>query len=172
MVQVPSIGRRSVPFAPTHHVPCHSLRLFAQESTRERTVATPANTLANRISYVLGLNGPSFYLDTACSSSLTALHLALNAINAGECEAALVGGCQLNTKSVYLVDRGLMYTDRYIQVCLIGNSIQMRGFWPRMTFANLLTRTRMGKLAIFFCPSSQRLCSTVSSKAKAPLWSY
>lgn len=84
--------------------PYHSLRLFIQGTARERTVATPANTLANRVSYVLGLNGPSLYLDTACSSSLTALHLALNAINAGECEAALVGGCQLNTKSVYLVD--------------------------------------------------------------------
>jgi len=72
---------------------------------RERTVATPANTLANRVSYVLGLNGPSLYLDTACSSSMTAFHLAINAINAGDCEAALVGGCQLNTKSVYLIDR-------------------------------------------------------------------
>ena len=70
----------------------------------ERTVATLPNTLADRISYVLGLNGPSIYLDTACCSSLTAFHLALNAINGGECEAALVGGCQLNTKSVCLID--------------------------------------------------------------------
>lgn len=77
---------------------------FPQESMGERTVATLPNTLANRISYILGLNGPSLYLDTACSSSFTAFHLALNSINGGECEAALVGGCQLNTKSVRLVD--------------------------------------------------------------------
>lgn len=94
-------GRR--PLSSLITSPNHSLRLPIQETTRDRTVATAANTLANRVSYVLGLNGPSLYVDTACSSSLTALHLALNAINAGECEAALVGGCQLNTKSVSLV---------------------------------------------------------------------
>ena len=70
----------------------------------ERAIATLPNTVANRVSHVLGLNGPSIYLDTACSSSLTALHLALDAINGGGCEAALVGGCQLNTKSGFLPD--------------------------------------------------------------------
>lgn len=51
--------------------------------------------LANRISYTLGLTGPSFTLDTACSSSMYALDAAFNAIRSGECEAALVCGSNL-----------------------------------------------------------------------------
>lgn len=51
--------------------------------------------LANRISYTLGLTGPSFTLDTACSSGMFALDSAFNAIRSGECEAALVCGANL-----------------------------------------------------------------------------
>ncbi|WP_344593358.1 SDR family NAD(P)-dependent oxidoreductase [Streptomyces violaceusniger] len=50
------------------------------------------SVLANRVSFLLGLHGPSEPLDTACSSSLTAVHRAVQAIRAGECEAALAGG--------------------------------------------------------------------------------
>lgn len=52
--------------------------------------------IANRISNHLDLLGPSIPMDTACSSTLTAMHLAVQAISNGDCEAALVGGCQLN----------------------------------------------------------------------------
>ncbi|KAJ7214322.1 hypothetical protein GGX14DRAFT_550479 [Mycena pura] len=52
--------------------------------------------LSNRISYALDLTGPSVTLDTACSSSLTALHLAISAIERGDCIAALVGAAQIN----------------------------------------------------------------------------
>ncbi|KAJ6463074.1 hypothetical protein DFH09DRAFT_1295961, partial [Mycena vulgaris] len=54
------------------------------------------HSIANRISYALDLTGPSIYLDTACSSSLTAIHLAIGAIERGDCVAALVGAAQIN----------------------------------------------------------------------------
>lgn len=57
--------------------------------------------MASRMSYLLGITGPSFHVDTACSSSLTAMHLALQAINNGECEGAIVGGCQINARYVF-----------------------------------------------------------------------
>lgn len=51
--------------------------------------------LANRVSYLLDLRGPSAPIDTACSSSLVALHRAIESIHTGSCEMAIVGGVQV-----------------------------------------------------------------------------
>lgn len=53
------------------------------------------SVLANRISFLLNLHGPSEAIDTACSSSLVALHRAVESIHSGSSEMAIVGGVQV-----------------------------------------------------------------------------
>jgi acyl transferase domain-containing protein/NADP-dependent 3-hydroxy acid dehydrogenase YdfG len=52
--------------------------------------------IANRVSYVLGLQGPSLTLDTGQSSSLVAVQLACESLRRGETSIALAGGVNLN----------------------------------------------------------------------------
>ncbi|MFI0899301.1 SDR family NAD(P)-dependent oxidoreductase [Streptomyces sp. NPDC020983] len=51
--------------------------------------------VANRISWTLGLRGPSLAVDAAQASSLVAVHLACESIRRGECDLALAGGVSL-----------------------------------------------------------------------------
>ena len=51
--------------------------------------------VANRVSYLLDLRGPSEAIDTACSSSLVAIHRAIQSIHQGECSVAIAGGVNL-----------------------------------------------------------------------------
>ena len=54
-----------------------------QQKGRNLTLSGSASSIANRVSYIFNLHGPSLAVDTMCSSSLTALHLACQSLRHG-----------------------------------------------------------------------------------------
>src|SRR5437667_6428111 len=71
------------------------VRMRAEEPDRLNAyfgTGSAMSAAAGRLSYVLGLQGPSLSVDTACSSSLVAVHLACQSLRMGESRVAIVGG--------------------------------------------------------------------------------
>ncbi|CAN5135286.1 hypothetical protein BH11PSE11_BH11PSE11_05040 [soil metagenome] len=68
-----------------------SIDAIAQHSATGRDTGI----IANRVSYLLGLTGPSMTVNTACSSSLVAVHLACRSLRSGESTLAFAGGVNL-----------------------------------------------------------------------------
>jgi acyl transferase domain-containing protein/NADPH:quinone reductase-like Zn-dependent oxidoreductase/acyl carrier protein len=69
------------------------LRMLGDEAIEAYHLSGNALSFApGRLAYVLGLRGPSMAVDAACASSLTTVHLACQALRAGETDLALAGG--------------------------------------------------------------------------------
>ncbi|HEY3366498.1 MAG TPA: SDR family NAD(P)-dependent oxidoreductase [Symbiobacteriaceae bacterium] len=59
-------------------------------------LGTFESIIANRVSHLMDLKGPSIAVNAACASSAVAIHMAKQALLLGECDYALVGGVNLN----------------------------------------------------------------------------
>lgn len=66
--------------------------------------------LCTRVSYKLGLRGPSMTIQTACSTSLVAIQVACRALQRGECDMALAGGVSITFPlgAGYLYQEGMI----------------------------------------------------------------
>ncbi|MGX1885135.1 type I polyketide synthase, partial [Streptomyces sp. NPDC055287] len=68
----------------------------SQAITQHTMAGVNRGVIANRVSYHLGLHGPSLTVDAAQSSSLVAVHLACESLRAGESSMAIAAGVNLN----------------------------------------------------------------------------
>jgi acyl transferase domain-containing protein len=89
-------GSRTGVYVASYHNDYAQLQYADVDGIDLRTLTgTLHSVVANRLSYLLDLRGPSLSLDTACSSSLVAIHLACQSLRFGETDAALAGGVSL-----------------------------------------------------------------------------
>uniref|UniRef100_UPI000592A8D9 type I polyketide synthase n=1 Tax=Nocardiopsis salina TaxID=245836 RepID=UPI000592A8D9 len=70
-------------------------RLLTGAATHHTHTGTQRGMIANRVSYALGLGGPSLTVDSGQSSSLVSVHMAMESLRRGECAQALAGGVNL-----------------------------------------------------------------------------
>ncbi|MBO1414589.1 type I polyketide synthase, partial [Streptomyces sp. FH025] len=68
----------------------------AEAITQHTITGVNRGVIANRVSYFLGLQGPSLTVDAAQSSSLVAVHLACESLRSGESALAVAAGVNLN----------------------------------------------------------------------------
>ncbi|MFB9433091.1 type I polyketide synthase [Streptoalloteichus tenebrarius] len=80
--------------------------------------ANDKDFLPTRVSYKLGLTGPSIAVQTACSTSLVAIHLACQALLTFDCDMALAGGVSwtpLRRMGYLRRDNGIWSVDGHVR---------------------------------------------------------
>lgn len=81
--------------------------LIQSAGAHQLMIGNMGDFLATRISYKLGLEGPSLTVQSACSTSLVAVALACQALTSYQCDLALVGGVAIDV----LKGRGYQFED-------------------------------------------------------------
>lgn len=69
---------------------------FPDSTPWEFRNASGSDFLTSRVAYKLDLRGPAISVQTACSTSLVAVHMAGQALLAGDCDLALAGGVTIH----------------------------------------------------------------------------
>lgn len=109
LLEDPRVGDRRGAVGVFAGVTFNNYQLFALKEL-EKGKFIPINSqtfsVANRVSYIFNLRGPSVSVDTACSSSLYAIHMACKSLQRGECDMALAGGVNLS-----------LHPSKYITIC-------------------------------------------------------
>lgn len=70
-------------------------------------IGSEKDYLCSRVSYKLGLTGPSFSINSACSTSLVAIQVGYQSLLTGQCDYALCGGVSLQSPR----DRASLYNE-------------------------------------------------------------
>ncbi|WP_340682705.1 SDR family NAD(P)-dependent oxidoreductase [Amycolatopsis coloradensis] len=86
----------------------------------QTAMATQTDYLPLQTAYRLDLTGPAISVNTTCSTSLVAVHLAAQALQAGECDMAVAGGVSL------IVPQGHGY--RYVPEGIFSADGRVRAF--------------------------------------------
>ena len=86
-------------------------QLFGLEKTLRGSpigFASTSASVANRVSYVLNVHGPSLTVDSMCSSSLSAVHMACEDLKSARCDMAIAGGVNtiLHPNKYYMLSAG------------------------------------------------------------------
>ena len=95
-------------------------RMHVNNASPYNTTGTATSVLAGRLSFELGLTGPSMVVDTACSSSLVSCGMGYEHLQTGACSQAVIGGVNLildpMQSVLYCQTRMLSTNGRYITV--------------------------------------------------------
>src|SRR3569833_198671 len=94
-------------------MPIIHLHLSCSFSTSYRFAGTGPCMVANRISYVFDVRGPSMTMDTGCSSALVAVLEGCGTLHAGEAELVLVGG------TILMLDPDKLMATSSLQLVLV-----------------------------------------------------
>lgn len=88
----------------------HALQASRESITPYFASGLSHSVASGRISYLLGLQGPSLTVDTSCSASLMAVHLACQSLRSRESDIALAGGVNviLNPEITIALSRSRM----------------------------------------------------------------